>query len=161
MAQIALAAIGSAQMIMQGIGAKGQADAQRSMYEQERKNAQIAAASDEAARRGKLQDILSSQRAILGARGLDPYDTQSLTIADKSKADAEADIGGAKMTFLNKAERYGQAAAYAKWQGKSALTGSIFGAGLNLLSGSIGQFSGGGVAGPNAAPGPGNPTAGV
>jgi hypothetical protein len=142
MAQIALAAVSAGMSIAQGVAAKGQADAQRAQYEQERKNALTAAASDEAARRGRLQSILATQAAMLAGRGLDPTDTQSQTIADASRSEAEADIGANKMKFLNQAERYSQAAALAKWQGKSAMTGAFINAGFQLLSGAGSQFGG-------------------
>lgn len=145
------AAAGAGLSVMQGAAAKQQANAQRKVYEQERKGALLAAKQDEVARRSRLADVLATQQAILGGRGVDLFGPQSFAIEAASRSEAEADIGAARLTYLNRAERLRQAGQMARAQGQSAFVGGLLGGGLRLLSaaGSLDTGDAGGL--PSAA----------
>jgi len=130
----ATAVISAAGTIYQGQQAKKAANYNAAVREQDAIAAKKKAAFDADIHRDRVRQILSKQKAIIGASGLDMSGSPLLATLDtvqKGELDAMTILHGGDV----QAARFRSDAVLSRMQGKSAQTSSYFQAGSTLLSG--------------------------
>lgn len=132
----ATAGLGAFSSIQQGNAQAAAADFERQQYEEQRSMNKIQALDEEADRRRRLNQVISSNQAAAAGMGVNTDGSRSfLAIQDDAKTEAERDIGRIRLNAASQNRRYSLAADQAAMAGKSARRAGYVGAGTSLLQG--------------------------
>ena len=130
------AAASAAGTVYQGVQANKAAKYNANVREQDAIAANKKAEYDADIHRERIRQVLSKQKALIGAAGLDMSGSPLLATLDtveKGELDALAIRHGGEV----QGQRYRSEATLSRMQGKSAQTGSFFKAGGTLLAGGL------------------------
>jgi hypothetical protein len=133
--------------ILGGAAAKSAANDEALQYEQNARNAMIAADERQAERLRDLQSTLSSINALRTGHGLDPASPTGTAIRDRVSEDANRAIGIDRTNALQQSSANYNAATAARSAGKAAYIGGFLKAGSSLLQIAARMPSGGGSGG--------------
>lgn len=117
---------------------KAQAEAaefERAQYEEQRQLAQVQALDEEADRRRRLNQVLSTNRAAAAGMGISGDSRSFLAIQKDAGNEAEKDIGRIRLNASSTNRRYALAESQSSLAGKSARQSGMIGAATTLLSG--------------------------
>lgn len=122
----AIIAIGSGVLsaglgIVQGVQSSQAARRETAQYEEEQRIALLAADQEEIARRRRLDSILATNEAIRGARGLNFDSGSARALREANIAEAEDDIGTARLNRLGQASRAAYGAEGARMREQAGL----------------------------------------
>jgi hypothetical protein len=127
------AVIGAAADILGGASQYSAAKAEAKQYEQNARNAMIAADQRQGERMRDLQSTLSSIDALRTGRGLDPTSPTGVAIRERVDTDAQRAIGIDRTNALQQSSANYNAATAAKSAGKAAYIGGFLKAGAKLV----------------------------
>jgi len=130
---------GTAMNVVGGLGqamsANQQADLQRAQFEQQQLILSAQASNAESQRLLKLQNTLSSQRAMFGARGVDVSGGSFDALQDDTKAQSDQDAIINNLNFQQKMFQSKISAANASLEGDAGVFAGVAKAGGGLFAG--------------------------
>ena len=136
---VALSVLGTAVSAygqMQAGKAQAQAaEFERAQYEEQRKLAQVQALDEEADRRRRLNQVLSTNRAAAAGMGISGDSRSFLAIQKDSENEAERDIGRIRLNASSTNRRYALAENQSALEAKTASKSGVIGASATLLKG--------------------------
>lgn len=138
--------------IVQGIRSSRAASLERQQFEDEKRLALLAADQEEVARKKRLASILSLNDALRGARGLAMGTGSEVALREANIAEAESDIGTARLNRLGQAQRahYGILGASMRESGGLFSGAGAFASGLGSAATSLMRYAGSGSDGGGA-----------
>lgn len=136
-ASVASAGVSAYSSIQAGKASYQAAEFERAQYEEQSKVAEVQALDEEADRKRRLNQVLSSNMAAAAAMGVSTEGRSFLAIQEESEAEANRDIGRIRLNAKSDKYRNSLAAQQAKMSGKAAMKSGYTGAATSLLSGGV------------------------
>lgn len=132
---IAGTVVSAASAIAQGNAQNAMAKYNAKLAERDAEARRRQASMDEELSRSRSSAIMSRQRAVMAAAGVDTSSGTPLAIAEQSAEDAEMDALAIRYGGAIGAQRFQEEANLSRMQGRSAKQAGMFRAGSTLLTG--------------------------